>query len=137
MNAKDAARHIADECLAMRSRRLSRAVTRIFDGALRPLGISAAQLSLLVVIQRCEPVSPKVVGQMLDIEKSTLSRNLQRLEDAGLIQTRLSGPGKQASLTASGRKRIADAYPLWRRAQRAAHDVLGRDRVAALWDEMQ
>lgn len=132
MDAKDAAKRIAEECLGMRSRRLSRAVTRIFDGALRPLGVSAAQLSLLVVIQRRGPVSPTVVGQMLDIEKSTLSRNLQRLEDAGLIQTQLTGPGKSVALTTAGARMIADAYPHWQRAQRSARDVLGRGRVAAL-----
>jgi len=133
MHSEDAARRIAGECLAMRSRRLSRAVTRIFDGALRPLGISAAQLSLLVMIQKCGPVSPAVVGQKLDIEKSTLSRNLQRLEHAGLIQERVEGSGKRATLTAAGRRMLADAYPLWREAQREARGLLG-SRVAVLMD---
>ena len=128
----DAARRIAGECLAMRSRRLARTVTRLYDQALRPLGISAAQLGLLVAIQRHIAASPAAIGRTLDLEKSTLSRNLQRLRAVRLIDERSEGPGKQLTLTPAGRRMLDDAYPLWRGAQRAALAALGSQLAAAL-----
>jgi DNA-binding MarR family transcriptional regulator len=132
MTSDDAARRIAGECLAMRSRRVARTVTRLYDDALRPLGIGAAQLGLLVVIQRRAPVSPADIGRTLELEKSTLSRNLQRLRAARLIDERQDGRGKQLTLTPAGRRRLDDAYPLWRGAQRSALAALGEPLAAAL-----
>lgn len=134
MNAEDAAKRIAGECLAMRTRRLSRVVTRLFDAALRPLGIGVAQLSLLVAVQRRGPMAPAQVGRALDIEKSTLSRNLARLQESGWIQERPEGRGKLLELTPAGRLLLAKAYPLWRQAQTRARRHLGEAAVSALLD---
>ncbi len=109
----------------MRVRRLSRVVTRKFDEALRPLGITPAQLSLLVIIELRGPVAPSAVARHLDIEKSTLSRNLRLMNAAGWIQDRSEGSEKRLELTAAGRKLLADAYPLWRQAQKKVRELLG------------
>jgi len=116
----------------MRVRRLSRVVTRIFDGALRPLGITPAQLSLLVIIELQGPVAPSVVGRFLDIEKSTLSRNLRLMNEAGWIHEKAEGQEKRLELTVSGRKILAEAYPLWRAAQKKASNTLGTKATVAL-----
>lgn len=132
MTLDQTARHIAAQCLAMRSRRMARSVSRVYDDALRPVGISTAQLGLLVVIQRRGGVSPAVLGRTLDIEKSTLSRNLRRLRDARLIHEPAEAAGKRLTLTAAGRRAIVAAYPLWREAQRSAHRILGEDLAGSL-----
>lgn len=132
MKPDHAARLIAAECLAMRSRRLARSVSRIYDDALRPLRISAAQLGLLVVIERRGPVSPAVIGRTLDIEKSTLSRNVRRLRDARLVREAVEPGGKRLTLTAEGRRALVAAYPLWRGAQRSAWGALGEDLARTL-----
>ncbi len=109
----------------MRVRRLSRVVTRKFDEALRPLGITPAQLSLLVIIELHGPVAPSAVARYLDIEKSTLSRNLRLMNAAGWIHDWSEGSEKRLELTAAGRKLLADAYPLWRQAQKKVRELLG------------
>lgn len=116
----------------MRARRLSRVVTRIFDGALRPLGITPAQLSLLVIIELQQPVTPSVIVRVLDIEKSTLSRNLRLMNEAGWIRERVEGGEKRLQLTAAGRKLLSDVYPLWRAAQKKARNLLGEKTAEAL-----
>ena len=116
----------------MRVRRLSRVVTRKFDEALRPLGITPAQLSLLVIIELRGPVAPSAVARYLDIEKSTLSRNLRLMNAAGWIQDRSEGSEKRLELTAAGGKLLADAYPLWRHAQKRVRDLLGTRTADAL-----
>lgn len=132
MTPHQAAGHIAAQCLAMRSRRLARSVTRLYDDALRPLRISTAQLGLLVVIERRGPVSATVIGRTLDIEKSTLSRNLRRLYHARLIQETPDVRGKRLTLTAEGGRTLAAAYPLWRQAQASARGMLGEEVAGTL-----
>jgi DNA-binding MarR family transcriptional regulator len=69
----------AATCLATRVRQLSRIVTRVYDDALRPLGITASQFTLLTQLAQQDGITAVEIGHTLDIEKSTLSRNLKRL----------------------------------------------------------
>jgi MarR family len=70
-------------CIATRVRQLSRIITRAYDDALRPLGITASQFTLLSQLAQQDGVTAVEIGFTLDIEKSTLSRNLKRLIDLG------------------------------------------------------
>ena len=74
---------ITRDCLAARVRLLNRQVLRLYDEALRPLGIKVTQLNVLVVLARLGPCSPTALTQVLDMEKSTLSRNVERLRQRG------------------------------------------------------
>jgi len=117
----------ATRCIALRARRLSRLVTRLFEEALRGHGITVAQFTLLGATILEGPLQPARLGRMLDLEKSTLSRNLRLLEEAGLV--RISSPedgtGKRAIVTERGRRALVDALPAWRRAQVRAVAALG------------
>lgn len=129
---------IADQtstmCLASRVRQLSRIVTRMYDDALRPLGITASQFTLLTQLGQQDGITAVEIGFSLDIEKSTLSRNLKRLLALGMIE--MDPPagrrGRGLHLTPKGQATIKDAYPLWRDVQGRAHGVLGTDARATL-----
>ena len=66
-------------------RQLSRIITRVYDDALRPLGITASQFTLLTQLAQQDGITAVEIGHSLDIEKSTLSRNLKRLLALGHI----------------------------------------------------
>ncbi len=106
------AAEIAADCLASRVRRLERVVSRIYDGALRATGITGPQLSLLVAVELAGPTTAALVGRRLQLEKSTVSRNLARLAAAGLIETEGG-----LRITERGSAAIRQCHPLWRRAQ--------------------
>ena len=72
-------------CISTRVRQLSRIVTRVYDDALRPLAITASQFTLLTQLAQQDGITAVEIGHSLDIEKSTLSRNLKRLLALGLI----------------------------------------------------
>ena len=78
---------IARDCLASRARRLERLLTRIYDDALRPHGLTGSQLGMLVAIQLSGATSAAAIGRRLNLEKSTVSRNLARLAAANLVDT--------------------------------------------------
>jgi DNA-binding transcriptional ArsR family regulator len=98
--AIEAARIISTNCLAIRTRRLHRSVSRVYDAALRPHGLTAPQLALLVAIALTRGVQPKILSPILDLEKSTLSRNLALLVKHGWIQANRSGRSQTVRLTA-------------------------------------
>jgi DNA-binding MarR family transcriptional regulator len=121
--------HIGDECLVMRARRLARRLTRIYDEELRVLGIASAQLNLLVTIGAAGPLRASDIGDHLDIEKSTLSRTLARLQAQGFIE---SEKDQHLRLTAAGERVLGAARPAWQRAQARAARELGNRLAQAL-----
>ncbi len=120
------AREIAGRCVVMRTRRLSRQITRLYDDALRPHGVTAGQLNLLVGIALLGPVRAVDLGQQFEMEKSTLSRNLRPMLEAGWIRSQAAtGNAKELEITPVGESLLATVRPAWRRAQKAAQQLLG------------
>ena len=121
-------------CLATRVRQLSRIVTRLYDDALRPLGITGSQYTLLTQLGQQDGITAVEIGYSLDIEKSTLSRNLKRLLALELIA--MDPPagrrGRGLHLTPKGQVMIKDAYPIWSEAQNRALAIMGHDSKATL-----
>lgn len=116
-------------CLATRVRQLSRIVTRVYDDALRSLGITASQFTLLTQLAQQDGITAVEIGFTLDIEKSTLSRNLKRLLALNLIimDPPAGRRGRGLHLTPAGQTVIKEAYPVWLEAQRRATAVMGND----------
>ncbi|HEU4630990.1 MAG TPA: MarR family winged helix-turn-helix transcriptional regulator [Gemmatimonadaceae bacterium] len=127
------ARAMRGECLAMRVRQLNRRVTRVYDAALRPLGVSTAQLNVLVALALMSEARATDVATALGLEKSTLSRNLERMMARGWVAGGAGGGGAQPlRLLPAGRRLLADALPAWRAAQRRVAAELPPELVDAL-----
>jgi len=120
------------ECVAYRCRQLGREVTRLYDEALRENDLTVAQFSLLGAIALQEPVQAVELGRALGIEKSTLSRNLKRLKQAGWT-THIEKGGKGGLvLTGSGQQVFLSAFPAWQNAQATIHRNLGKNAATTL-----
>ena len=125
---------IARECLAARVRMLNRRILRLYDEALRPVGIKVTQLNVLVVLARVGPSSPTEVTTLLDMEKSTLSRNVERLRVRGFVEVQPAPRGRTqlVSVTPRGQALLEEALPRWEAAQRRAEQMLGSATTEAL-----
>lgn len=131
--ANDAAEALS--CVALRARRLSRLVTRLYERALSGHDITIAQFTLLGAAVLEGPLKPARLARLLDLEKSTLSRNLRLMEAAGLLRIVSDGTGPAGHLvhvTGRGRRTLAGALPAWREAQRRVTDALGAGVVGEL-----
>ena len=118
----------SESCIATRIRQLSRIITRVYDDAMRPLGITASQFTLLTQLAQHDGIAAVEIGFALDIEKSTLSRNLKRLLALGLIiMDPPAGRGRDLHLTPKGQAVIKEAYPVWQGAQHKAVRVMVPD----------
>lgn len=131
---KTTAQQIASECLAGRARLISRAVSNIYDDALRPHGITTAQISILAAVTSLGQPRSSDVTKVLCMEKSTLSRNLDRMIDNGWLEL-ISGDDARSQLlcvTNKGSRLVERVAPAWQRAQRKAKTLLGEKGAAAL-----
>ncbi len=119
---------IASECLAVRIRLLNRTVTNIFDAALRPLGLKVSQLNVLMVVAKCGPISPGDVARRLNMEKSTVSRNVDRMRPRGWLKVSEADAGRKQvlELGSAGRKLIEKSLPFWKKAQAQTEALLGQ-----------
>jgi DNA-binding MarR family transcriptional regulator len=125
---------IVTECLAVRVRLISRALTGIYDGALDGHGLTIAQVNLLAALGKAGPCPPATLGEVLQLERSTVSRNLNLLLNHGWIEA-VSSDAKgmrEVALTSAGRTKIESVLPAWRHAQQQASRVLGETGVLAV-----
>src|ERR1051325_2830985 len=125
---------IARTCIAVRLRLLNRVVTNLYDDALRPLGLKVSQLNLLVVTAKLGLAQPAKVCDILQLDTSTLSRNVERMRAKGWLEV---VPGKDARtqpfrLTAQGRRLLEKTVPAWEEAQNGAAALLGDEGLALL-----
>ena len=120
--------------IAARVRQLSRIVTRIYADAMRTLGITASQFTLLTQIANQDGITAVEIGTELDIEKSTLWRNLKRLLALGhlTMDPPAGRRGRGLHLTPKGREVIFKAYPVWREAQTRSIRIMGPESRATL-----
>ena len=127
---------VRNECTASRLRRATRTIGQIYDQALAPSGLRGTQFSLLIALSLFGEAPLLRVAEELGLDRTTLTRNLQPLERAGLVS---SSPGKDQRvrllrLTDAGQRALQRAYPLWEEAQSKVVKVLGRRRWMTLLD---
>jgi DNA-binding MarR family transcriptional regulator len=116
---------IRDTCLCLHVQRAARALARRFDEALRPVGLTNGQFSLLMSLNRPQPPSMSAVAGLLAVDRTTLTAALKPLERRGLVKVMVSRKDRRSrlmKLTAKGSALLADAVPIWRRA----HEDLDR-----------
>ncbi len=126
---------MVSDCIAVRVRRINRVITAIFDRALRPLDMKTSQLNLLVVTARLGIARPAVVCQALQMDASTISRNVERMRLRGwleIVDDDLDARAQPFQLTTVGRRLLQKAIPAWHEAQQQAINLLGDDGVRVL-----
>lgn len=131
-SAKEIAELVASQCLAGRARRLSRVITSLYDRALQPYGIKINQASILIFLLVNGDASPSEIGARLQMEKSTVSRTIDRMEKSGWIAVEVKGPGQTVKVTDLGRQLTVDCHEQWKEAQQKAFDLLGDEGAASL-----
>jgi DNA-binding MarR family transcriptional regulator len=107
---------VRDCCLCLHMQRAARNLARLFDDALRPLDLTNGQFSLLMSLNRPHPPAMKEVASLLAMDRTTLTAALKPLERRGLVtitQDQDDKRGRRLSLTASGHRLLAKAFPIW------------------------
>jgi len=139
IDATDVANRVSN-CTCARLRRLTRRMTALYDRELAQTGLRLTQYSLLATLRReggDHGVAVSDLASAMDMDRTTLTRNLRPLVDQGLIDLQ-SDPAdarvRRAQITAKGNAVFVDAQPYWRVAQDFVNRTLGEDNVGALHD---
>jgi len=126
---------VRDTCLCLHAQRAARALGRRFDEALRPVGITSGQFSLLNALNRPKPPSIGPVAQLLAMDRTTLTAALKPLERDGLVAISRDPEDRRnrlLGLTDKGREVLAAAVPIWRDLHAAIEAGLPEMEPAAL-----
>jgi len=115
------------DCLCANLRKASRAVSRLYDGAIRETGLQRTQFTLLSHVVQASGRPLGDLADLLGMDRTTLTRGLKPLQDAGWVRVE---PGADARVrrvetTSAGRAKVAEALPHWARAQKALVEALG------------
>ncbi len=133
VNKKAMAKYM--DCACFNLRKTARAITQLYDEALRPSGLRCTQFSLLIATTMLEPVTVTHLAEVVVMDRTTLARNLMPLEKGGLMSVT---PGDDqrtriVTLTQRGKEVLLRALPSWEKAQARVVGGLGQER----WNSLQ
>jgi DNA-binding MarR family transcriptional regulator len=120
-------------CTCFKLRKLARSISRLYDQHLASVGLKTTQYSLLANAARA-PLPVAALAELLGMERTTLTRNLKPLLEAGWVELKPGADSRQriVTITASGLTKVKQAYLVWRGAQDQFEQLMGRDAVRAL-----
>ena len=123
-------------CLCANLRRTTRAITQLYDEALRPLGLRATQFTILQVLERTGEITQGDLGELLATDSTTLTRTLHIMLRHGWIAERRGEDRRQRwfSLAMAGRKQLARATPAWTDLQSKLAQSLGKTPWQVLFE---
>ncbi|WP_020175823.1 MarR family winged helix-turn-helix transcriptional regulator [Methyloferula stellata] len=119
--------YVRDACLCLHVQRAARAMARRFDEALRPVGLTNGQFSLLMSLNRPNPPGMSSVAALLAMDRTTLTAALKPLERRGLIEILVDPKDKRSrllKLTPAGRAALSKAVPIWKREHMSVEALL-------------
>jgi DNA-binding MarR family transcriptional regulator len=128
----------ADGCTCFRVRRLARRVTKIYEEALAPTGLSVTQYTILSMLRHVGPMSMSELSHRLGMDRTTLTRTLRPLESMGHLTNSAEADRRQRriALTEEGRVALRTASPAWKHAQASVFTILGNSDTMMLNDTL-
>ena len=118
---------VRDSCLCLHLQRAARALARRFDDALRPLGLTNGQFSLMMSLNRPEPPGMAAVASLLAMDRTTLTAALKPLRRRALVEITANSADRRArqmALMPKGRRLLAQAVPIWESTHLAVEGLL-------------
>jgi DNA-binding MarR family transcriptional regulator len=118
---------VRDACLCLHVQRAARALARRFDDALRPVGLTNGQFSLMMSLNRPEPPDMAAVASLLGMDRTTLTAALKPLQRRRLLKATVDPADRRSrvmTLTPKGRRLVARAVPVWRRTHISVEALL-------------
>jgi DNA-binding MarR family transcriptional regulator len=118
---------IDSACLCESARRTARRLTAIYDENLKSTGLNIGQFSILNRLRKAEPLSISQLAEALELEQSTMTRNiatLKKMRAIAVATDKNDARIKGVKLTQKGRELFALATPLWHKSQKHAKKLM-------------
>ena len=121
-------------CACANLRRATRAVTRMYNQALRSDGLEITQFTLLMALNLTGETTQGKLGKLLALDSTTLTRTLRLVKERGWVKA-MPGEDRRErllALTVAGREKLQRSLPHWKRAQERLRSALGE----AAWSQL-
>lgn len=127
-----------EDCIGFNLRKATRSINQVYEELLRPIGIRGTQYSLLVVLQMCGPITVTELADIVVMDRTTLTRNLEVLEkqDFATVTAGIDRRTRVVAITPDGLAILVKAYPLWAQAQAKIKEVMGGDELQSLLERL-
>jgi DNA-binding MarR family transcriptional regulator len=129
---------LSSGCVCAHVRMAARAITQIYDEALRPAGLRVTQFGILSVVRQLGPVTLTRLAEATQTDRTTLTRNLGPLSRKRWIRVARGTDRREreVTLTEEGRATLRAALPHWERAQAQMAERLGSERLTRLLGDL-
>lgn len=121
--------HVYNTCMCLHLQQAARAIARRFDVALRPVGLTNGQFSLLMSLNRPHPPVMSEVADLLAMDRTSLTAMLKPLSRRGFLAVEPDEKDKRIRrirLLESGKAALREALPYWTETQRAIEAETGQ-----------
>jgi DNA-binding MarR family transcriptional regulator len=118
---------VRDTCLCLHVQRAARALARRFDDALRPVGLSNGQFSLMMSLNRPQPPGMGEAASLLGMDRTTLTAVLKPLQRRRVLKITVDPADRRSrivTLTSKGRRLLVRAVPIWRKTHVAVEALV-------------
>lgn len=117
-------------CFCANLRRASRALTQVYEHALRPLGLRATQFTVLQALSLAGEVPQGELGRILAMDSTTLTRTLEIMRRRSWIATRYGKDRRErwVRLAKAGEAELKRALPYWKKVQARLRRRFGNER---------
>ena len=125
-------------CACATLRRTDRVLTQFYDEILAPSGLHVTQFTTLATLSQAEPVTINRLAEILVMDRTTLTRNLEVLAKQHLVRIE-EGEDRRTRLvhlSQEGEQALTRAWPLWQEAQARIEHALGRERFEGLLTDL-
>ena len=130
--------HAFENCTCFNLRKATRALTQIYDDALRPIGIGANQVAILAIVSAKGPIPMGELAFALVMDRTTLTRNLKPLQQSGYLNFQEGEDRRQRLIviTDNGRHVLTEAEPVWKEIQTRIAKSLGLKKWSRLLGDL-
>ena len=123
-------------CYCINYRRAANTLTKYYDAAFAPIGLTGSQFFLLNSIQQLGSCNKSELAQYTSLDRTTIIRNLNTLEKKALVEP-APGASRRSSaiqLSETGRNAFTSGLGIWQKLQEEVQQVLGEGNLSTQWD---
>ncbi|MGN4124319.1 MarR family winged helix-turn-helix transcriptional regulator [Lysinibacillus sphaericus] len=127
-------------CVCANLRKKTRVVTQIYDKLLQPTNLKITQYSMLANIDHQKAVSISKLGEILLLDQTTVTRNVNLLKQSGYVaitRDQQDARTKILSLTDAGIEKLHEAAPIWREIQERIINDIGLEKYTEFYETLR
>ena len=132
--------YIIQFCACANLRKLARIITQVYEKQMQSTGLKVTQYYMLVNIARHKEVSVSMLGEIMLLDQTTITRNVNTLKKNGYVNITKDKNDlrtKSISITDIGLAKLEEATPIWFQIQEKVENGMGKEKYKDLLETLK